>query len=196
MEIGLAHEETGISYFDLLKELKEKVDYDFNDEGEVTFFSWFSDNFFTAKFDIKLDNHGLGGHMRAFLWLKKKQLEEDIAAEYLANINKFENNLKAKYFLKGEAAKQYIDYLELVEARDSSARALSKANVSINLNIISIFIAIVALGITAFYSYKSYNKPELLYPTPPFEVNIQNWDAMKEKTVIQKDSIKIDSVSN
>ena len=100
--------------------------------------------------------------------------------------------------MDGNASKQYVDYLELVEARTSSKNAMDKAKTSINLNIISIGIAVVALGITilamaftGYYSNKEFNKPDPIIPKPPYEVKI-----IENNPKVQKLEKEVKDLSN
>ncbi len=69
--------------------------------------------------------------------------------------------LADKYFLKGTAAKQYLDYLELKESRITSAQARKKS-------FWSIIIAIGAFVIsTILGAYSIYSSPK-----PPFDVKV------------------------
>jgi|SRR5690606_32637436 len=45
MEIGLANEKEGISYFELLEKMQKDLGYTFNRSAEATFLSWFDENF-------------------------------------------------------------------------------------------------------------------------------------------------------
>lgn len=137
MEIGLAHEEKGISYFDLVEKLQHHFDQSYNMESQVTFFYWFLDNFRTKNSDIlklnelKRDIHFfLANHRNSNLPDHKKPIISQVKAP-----------LSWNWFLNGEAAKQYLDYQELVESRKAATQAKKQSNISIGLAIFAIIIS-------------------------------------------------------
>jgi len=177
MEIGNAHEEEGITYY----ELKEELGIEFDVYSETTFILWYLDNFALGYDDLKDTPevlHKLQKHIYEFV--RGKHASTGFEKQTI------ERALKQKAFISGEASKQYIDYLELKESRESSEKALEKANESIELAKESIrhakkstrfaawalVIAIITTVVSIGFSFVEYNKEAPTYPQPPFEVNI------------------------
>jgi len=145
MEIGLAHEEKGISYFDLVYELhgtKEKV---FSKEAEITFFKWFQDNFDCEGPSWSQINNNL--EFKNYLTRNENSRHYHVK-DHDINLHNLLSNL---FFLKGSGAFQFQEYLELVEARKTAAEAKRQSNISIGLAVIAIIISAV-LGLVALYS--------------------------------------------
>lgn len=137
MEIGLANEEKGISYFDLVKELEKQPNSKFGKESELTFLVWFSQNFRRSDKDLTR------GDVENYRWHLKLRDGEDLSDVQKRTANNIESKLKFKYWLNGEAAKQYLDYQELVESRKASTQAKKQSNISIILAILAIIISTV-----------------------------------------------------
>ncbi|MBW8241476.1 hypothetical protein K1F50_01600 [Muricauda oceani] len=145
MEIGLAHENEGISYFDLVYELhgtKEKV---FSKEAEITFFKWFQDNFDCEGPSWSHINNNL--EFKNYLTRNENSKHYHVK-DHDVNLHNLLNNL---FFLKGSGAFQYQEYLELVESRKTAAEAKRQSNISIGLAIGAIIISIV-FGIISLLS--------------------------------------------
>lgn len=156
MEIGLANEKKGISYFDLLEKLQLELDYSFNSSAEVTFMSWFNENFESHN-NVNLNNSDYKEGMNLYLDNKYGVIGE-ITDPGLKKYCEFFRSFRSKnYFLKGNAAKQYLDYQELKQSVKSS-------NSARNFAIISIIVALIAIGISAYSIYSS--------PNPPYDVKI------------------------
>lgn len=154
MEIGLANEKKGISYFELSKQVQEELGLKFSEESERTFLAWFIENF--SDSEIKLTLRDIGDY-RYYQLYQKVQKYDGAVKSSAENI---ENKLKLKFWLDGHAAKQYLDYLELTEAR-KQAKSTSW------FSIISIGIAVIAILIGVL------NKNEIpLPPKPPYDVKI------------------------
>lgn len=153
MEIGLSHEEEGISYFDLVAELETKQGEPFIQSAYITFYYWFVENFTTTHSDLmKLD--GLKRDIHLYFGYKSQKNLDKTRQEKLAGI---EATLKVKWFLKGTASKQYIDYVEYKAARKSSVRATYLASFSI------------LIAIASFYlTYQSSKET----PRPPYDVKV------------------------
>ena len=67
MEIGLANEENGISYFDLVYELHGSKEKCFSEGAEITFYSWFKNNFELGTVDHELFSGTSKGQFQDFL---------------------------------------------------------------------------------------------------------------------------------
>lgn len=153
MEIGLANEKEGISYHDLLEKIEAKFDT-LNIGAEKTFLSWFLENFSSEDGKTK-NKYILAYHI---YYMADKHQSDAATGHQQDEINEIRTLLSKKYWLDGTASKQYVDYLELVEARTSSKKAIG--------------IAIVAILITGFISFLEYNKPEPIIPQQPYDVKV------------------------
>lgn len=147
MEIGLAHEKEGITYFDLVHEIhgtKEKV---FTTEAEYTFFNWFIENF------DGIEGVSWPGQVNLSALFHKYLIYNERAKTYhLRRTNsKMYDYLDVPFFLKGHAAKQYLDYVELKESRKNAIEAKRHSNISIWLAVGAIIISI-AFGIISLYN--------------------------------------------
>tara|TARA_R110002020_G_scaffold156218_2_gene338056 strand:+ start:37617 stop:38225 length:609 start_codon:yes stop_codon:yes gene_type:complete len=159
MEIGLANEIEGISYFDLVKKIEDYHGKKMGDNEEATFYYWFLENF--SRINEEITN------LKTFKtdfssFLKGRNLPKDtrLAGTIENRVRDIVDLLNLPYYLKGNAAKQYLDYLELTEAR-KQAKATSW------FSIISIGIAVIAILIGVF------NKNEIPQPPkPPYDVKI------------------------
>ncbi|MDO6602002.1 hypothetical protein [Arenibacter palladensis] len=149
MEIGLANEQTGITYIALEQQVQEALGKPFNKAARSTFAYWFVENFSyeNGKYDLKSFRANWEGYYK-----------------YLGGIHEYRNAhthiesfLIRSYFLDGQAAKQYLDYLELQQSVESS-------NSARNWAIRSIIVALFAIGISI---YSVYNSPQ-----PPYDVKI------------------------
>ena len=153
MKIGLDNEETGISYFDLfysVKGTKEKVS---SNEAEISFFMWFLQNFHNTE-DRHYPDANLIREYRVWL-IKEEQDKKYHDFNWLSVQDK--NYLNSKWFLNGQAAKQYLDYVELTDAR-------KQAKITSWFSIVSILIAVAAILIGVFSRNDS--------PNPPYDVKI------------------------
>lgn len=191
MEIGNRYENEGISYFELL-ELLEK-EYKFTYHSEYTFCMWFIENF-SSTYPIYIKD-------RVTSYLRKKYFDYKDSDAKIRALNEANKILNNKWFLKGEASKQYIDYLELVEARQSSKKALKKADESIilarkstNYALGALIISAVVSIVSIILSVMSYNKPEPLYPAPPYDVNLNKPVKLDDESIDKIKTIVNDSL--
>src|SRR5690606_38203966 len=162
-------------------------------ESNFNFAMWFINNFSCRDFNSNYNSNNRDfkyNITRYYFDLKGVLLPESKMLQYRESkpttsetikpyiitkyIRKFFNQ---KFFLNGETNKQYIDYLELKESRESSKEALKKAN-------ISIWVAAIALIISAGFSVAEYFKPEPNYPQPPFEVKVKDPIEVKQPILI------------
>ena len=152
MKIGIANEKKGISYFDLVYKLHGTKNQVFTMEAEQTFCEWFIQNF--SCLDDYSNNVGLVPvDFHKFLYENFKGSDYHARG---ANMHLFDY-LNQKWFLNGNAAKQFLDYQEFKAARRNSLIATMFA-------IVSILIA----AVTFWFSYQS----DLNSPKPPYEVKI------------------------
>lgn len=161
MEIGNANEVEGISYFELVHYLfstKEKV---FTMNAEKTFCVWFMDNF--SPFDPEYQSHtkfNASSDFRQFL------IDNSKTPSYHARGSnpRIYDYLDQKWFLNGDASKQYIDYLELKESRIAATHARKQSNYSIRIAVGAILISTI-LGLASLLY-----QPE--QAQPPFDVKV------------------------
>ncbi|MDV7138242.1 hypothetical protein R3X28_05110 [Maribacter sp. TH_r10] len=159
MEIGLANEKDGISYFDLVEELEEALGYSMEAATEATFYFWFVDNYSTQNYEIKLSIEWKSD-FQTYLDLKHMVVPMNMSKrEKAQSISKRIKNVK--WFLNGNAAKQYLDYQELQESRIAAKQASKQSNYSIGIAIGAIIMSTFLGAISIFSS-----------PKPPFDVNI------------------------
>jgi hypothetical protein len=181
MEIGLAHENVGITYNDLISKIQE-------DSGrmtiyaESTFYYWFVDNFSATNIESKLYS-GWKTNFEYYYYFKH-------------SINKPKGNLtesgevlyrqldSVKWFLNGEASKQYLDYLELQEsrqtaqdARKASKEANEKASKSIRLAIWAIVVSAAVGLFSIIVDLVAFSKS----PVPPYDVKVIENDAQTKE---------------
>lgn len=168
MEIGLANEEKGISYFELVKQVEAQLNYKFGVQSELTFLVWFSENF------RRSNNKLTASDINDYRWYQKQRDGIKFVDSYLTNAKSIEEKLKFKYWLNGTASKQYTDYKEYRATRKSSKLASIFATVSIIIAIISFW-----------YGYQAQNE----VPKPPFEVKI-----IEDKTSVKDLENKIEQI--
>lgn len=172
MEIGLESEKDGISYFDLLKQLNQSLGYKFESYGsEASFISWFLQNF--SDGGGKAQNKYIENNK---IWYWKLNQGEEFAEEYKPHARAIKTYFEKKYWLDGQAAKQYLDYQELQESRKMAASAKKQSNISIIIATMAL-LASSGLGI-----YSIATTPKM-----PYHVNV-----VEDKNTSQK----LDEVSN
>ncbi|NAS32439.1 hypothetical protein GTQ40_15750 [Flavobacteriaceae bacterium R38] len=163
MRIGAEKVNTGIKYSDLKSKIKKELGIDFNGRAELAFIKWFLESF-------NSDTQIQGGHDRIINSSKAYLTRGDRVDHTYRMV--YEDFASQLWFLNGETFKQYIDYLELQEARVSSKEAMEKSNKSIR-------IAQWALWLSVFFSVASIVVSFLIvqiYPTPePLErIEVKN----------------------
>lgn len=151
MEIGLANEEKGISYFDLVYGLHGTKEKKFSKESEFTFFNWFYENYDCSEPSWTNTNY------KHLFWNFLTENERGNTYHESGVNRQLFNLLNMPFFLKGTASKQYLDYKELQISTKSAKSARFWA-------IISIIVALFAIAISA-YSISSS-------PEPPYDVKI------------------------
>lgn len=155
MEIGLAHEKEGITYFDLVKELESQTNFKFGKESELTFLVWFSQNFRRSENELSQHDVAIYRH-----YLDQKN-GDTISVERIRLADDIKTKLNFKYWLNGEASKQYLDYLELQESRKAATQAKRQSNISIGIAIFALLVSSV-LGIYSMVTA----------PKPPYDVKV------------------------
>lgn len=159
MEIGLAHERDGVSYFELVKQLEKELGYNFFYESEYTFLNWFIENFDFQQSNRKLDD------IKAFIdWVLFTKYELDFENSNYDRDNQSPEIFKQIFFLKGQASKQYIDYQELQESRLAAVQSRKQSNYSIVIALGAILISSI-LGIATLI-YQPENAQ------PPYNVKV------------------------
>lgn len=171
MEIGFENEATGINYNNLVRELENRLGYKLNVNAECTFMQWFLENYSTPS--KPLDRNIYNRYKYCVDFVKRKH-----GKKYAEETNQQIDNYKRKIldintFLNGDASKKYLDYIELVEARQSSKQANKKANTSIWIAIMAILLSIIfsIIGIV--------NKDR-----QPYEVKVINQKEPISKTLL------------
>ncbi|KAB7528230.1 hypothetical protein F8C76_10185 [Flagellimonas olearia] len=172
MEIGMAHENIGITYNNLIDKI-QKDSGKMTIYAESTFYYWFVENFSATNIEAKLYT-GWKTSFQYYYYFKhgitkpKGNLTESGESLY--------RQLDSlKWFLNGEASKQYVDYLELQEsrqtaqdAREASREANEKAAKSIRLAIWAIIVS-AAVGIfSVIIDLAAFSKS----PVPPYDVKV------------------------
>jgi len=168
LEIGYQHSTTGISFNEVVDELGIKESLS-DEMFKFNFIIWFYSNFYHKSAEHRIVmNSGVGLGVPS---------SEDI--EF--NINKLDEYVSEKAYIKGESIQKYNEYLELKEARESSQTAKM-------FSILSIIIASIAI-ITP-YVVNKFN------PDPPKQVIVtENRDKTDDALVIKR-LTKIDSTIN
>jgi len=177
MEIGLANEEKGISYFDLVEQVQTSLGFKFGKQSELTFLIWFGNNF--SKSEKRLNHEDYSN----FKWLQELRSSGVLDASLKQRADTVKSRLSFKYWLDGLAAKQYLDYVELQESRKAAIQARKQSNKSIWIAIGAIIVS-SALGL-----YSLYNTSEP--PQPPFEVKV-----IEDKTNTKQLQKRVDSLKN
>ena len=162
MEIGLETQEKGISYFELKKRIEKELNFRFGKESELTFFVWFNENF--SKSNIKLSKEHINNY-RKYVFNKLDATRRNYVVKMLSH----------PYWLDGRASKQYYDYLELVEsrqtaqdAREASREANEKAAKSIRLAIWAIVVSAAVGLFSIIIDLVAFKKS----PVPPYDVKV------------------------
>ncbi|SRX74771.1 hypothetical protein [Aequorivita antarctica] len=162
MEIGY-HSNDGINYFLLKEQLQKALNIKIEKVREYTLVVWFLKNFQTwdvpyNESDIRTDK---------ILYAIKEHTKGN-PGDSNSNTIEFERILAKPFYMKGETVKQYLDYLELKEAREqakdaqvASTKAIKIAYWSVG---ISAFLALTSIILTLYFS--------LTAPKPPFDVYI------------------------
>ncbi len=144
MEIGYDHN-NGIHYSKMKALLEENLKFQMNKAREYTFLSWFLNHFQSQdSADILPDT-----------LYKIKFYVLNGGAKH--NEKAYAEIMTQRFYIKGETVKQYVDYLELKEAREQAKNAQKASTIAIG-------IAILTLAISIYFSATA--------PKPPFNVNI------------------------
>ena len=170
MEIGEAHEDEGISYFDLVLGINNMNNKPMGEHAEKTFFEWFMDNFTLYRGKKELKSYSV--YFKAYL---KQKHGNEVNLNTLPHLNGLIARLDEKFFLDGQAAKQYLDYKELQQSVKSAQSARFWA-------IISIIVALIAIGISAYSVFAS--------PNPPYDVKIIEDNTKVKELQNENDQLK------
>lgn len=223
MQIGSENLDNGITFPDMITRLEE----DFNSKSDIrvltstdskfNFVLWFVDNFSCTKTYYQRQNSDFRFNVIFFYrHMKGISLTDDEIQYYTENKNVVDSKFtqtdhrkyhtdvyikeffKQSFFLNGSTNKQYIDYLELVESRESSQQALEKADESIKLAtessksarnalVVSIITAIASIGLSIYEMNKP--KPECLQL--PYEAKVIQPVALKPSVTNNVDSLNL-----
>lgn len=169
MEVGNEFEDTGITYFDLLQEMHGTKEKTFSSQAEYTFFLWFIDNF-SCEYEPTFKHTSRTLNSEFLDFLKRPNLgyhQDNMTRET-------HKHLSQKFFLNGQASKQYLDYQELQQSRMAANRAQDSARTANEKSTKSIKLAIVAIIISALLGIASILVPLYLdlTPKPPYDVKI------------------------
>lgn len=177
MEIGLANEENGITYFDLVYQLHGTPDKVFAMEAEQTFFIWFLKNFSAMNMLYSRGaSQNISYFFREFLRGNSKG-----STYHKKNVDPhLYGHLNQKWFLNGEASKQYLDFQELQQS-------VKSANSARNWAIISIIVALFAIGISA---YSVISSPNLPYDVNIIEDKTRTDELQKENNQLKEELFK------
>ena len=172
LELGLKHP-NGIKYAKLIEGIADVINENLNNQAEYNFIEWLVENFQNSLLASRTNINRFLGDARAVL------SEHSVDQSYHNRFNKISEN---PWILKGNAIKQYLDYLELKESREQALRANKRASLSIT-------IAVATLAFSILYSIFS-QKP----PLPPFDVKLIEDSTTKPileaKIKILEDSLK------
>jgi hypothetical protein len=175
MEIGLDNEAEGITYHQLVDELEKHRGISLTKYAECTFMQWFLENYSTPS---KPSDANSEKRYKYCIYFVKKKHGKEYAEKTNQSIKEYENKiLNVKCFINGDASKKYVDYLELVESRESSKQAIKKANDSI-------WLAIAAMVISIGFSIYNLNTQT----EPPYKVEVINQPPQPNQKLI--DSLK------
>jgi hypothetical protein len=156
-------------------------------EAEQTFFIWFIENFSALTMEYKLSTKShLVAEFRDFLVANFKGNSYHQRGCNMV----LHDYLSQKWFLNGEASKQYLDYLELKESRLAAVQARKQSNLSIMIAIGAIIISSI-LGIATLV-YQPENAQ------PPYEVKViedrtRTMELEKENKELKEKLIKADT---
>jgi len=139
MEIGYENPK-GITYGDLKSKLETHLGYTIEKGTELAFLKWFIRNFSSTDIDHQMMNLDEYNRIK----------EEIVFNKPPPGISKYKSILNETFYIKGETNKQYLDYLELKEARESSRKAFYFSRWSIGLAIFSIIIALITTLVSYF----------------------------------------------
>jgi hypothetical protein len=173
MEIGLAHEKKGISYFDLLEKLNASMGEKMNVGAEKTFVVWFTENFSSDNF--KRNNGDIVSNYVTYIIYRN---DETFNTDEINSAKNVERWLKKLHWLDGQAAKQYLDYQELVESRKAATQAKKQSNISIG-------IAIFALLVSSLLGIYSMGTA----PKPPYDVKVIENNAQQKEVEQLKEEL-------
>lgn len=177
MKFALENEKCGISYWELVDKINDVTGLNMGIEAEMSFADWFKDNFYFIHGSAHLIK------VSSIKAIRESSYKEPPVSGGDIDTVAAKEQLEKKFFLKGLAAKQYQDYLELVEARRTARN-------SITIAVFSIVIAILALIINTYFSYKEYKKPTVIQS----ETSISSNKTDLYPTEILPDTVSKDSV--
>lgn len=124
MEIGLANEENGITYFDLSAQVQKELKIKFGRQSELTFLVWFGENFSKSDINLKKEDYN------NFKYWHSGESDTPINEAQNKRVSSIKFRLGLRYWLNGTAAKQYLDYKEYKAARRNSLVATVFAIIS------------------------------------------------------------------
>ncbi|MEJ4087487.1 hypothetical protein [Galbibacter orientalis] len=191
MQIGSDNLIEGITYPEMITKLEDE--YKLNTlVSEVNFLRWFLDNF--SDYNKSLSSSDAEDNLikdyQFFYTNMNGEYLSELRLKYFSTLYPpshmenhkeilVENSIKRfreqKYFLNGNTNKQYIDYLELSEARQSSKDSILYAKGAL---VIAIVTSVISICITLF-------KEEPKYPQPPYDVKLNEPINVKVNNPVQ-----------
>lgn len=169
MEIGLAHEKEGITYPDLIEKLNNSTNEPMGSGAEKTFVVWFIENFSADNY--KDSNRNIKEYFTFYL---DHRNGKELSSAQRVVAKKTSRTLCKLYWLDGQAAKQYLDYVEYKSARESSQKAQVAA-------IISILIAAASF----YFTYQATKET----PKPPYDVKVIEDNSRAEQ--LESENVKL-----
>lgn len=140
MEIGYLKDIEGISYHSLKKQLEKELNITIVRDRELTFLAWFLESFESRNIKQLKENPTIRQKLYNYLLYSPEY--------YPDNWKNFEDiyndQLGETFFLKGEVTKQYLDYLELQEARTTANEARISSSKALRIAQWSLVAAIIA----------------------------------------------------
>lgn len=183
MEIGLAHEKEGISFFDLLEKLNASMGENMNVGAEKTFVVWFVENFSSDNF--KRNNGDIRSNYASYIRYRSDETFNNHEINRAKNVEDWLNKL---HWLDGQAAKQYLDYQELVESRKAATLAKKQSNISIGIAVFALLVSSL-LGI---FSMRTAPKPP--YDVKVIENSIQSEELESLKEELNKTKLLLETM--
>lgn len=121
LEIGSEQLTEGVKYKYIKQQIEDEFNFTFSPNGESNFIIWFYDNFNDGKSitgKIRSDRNFLAHLLISLRNPDSKRPNHITSRSYIKHL--YENT----FYVNGIGNKQYVEYKELKEARESSKKAL------------------------------------------------------------------------
>ena len=126
LKVGYKEISNGITYKQIKKLVTDKFKIEFSYDFEFHFRVWFFNNFYEPNAQYQL-NREINGHVDQITRKDQSSLP-------------FEQQINTTVYIKGDSIQQYIDYVDLSDARKSSRSAYKFAMISIVIALFAILI--------------------------------------------------------